>query len=373
MNKQLFAFSINRALFVLAYNVGNMFGIIFLYLLFDNSITAAIGGLAVSCAIYAFFLAIFARTIGKIGVRNSMAISIILFFLSFLALAFIDELNPIPYYLTWIIVFSLARTFYNIPYHFFIIKFTDPKKRGNALGKFSAIAILVSIFMPLLGGTVSDIWGIQGLALFSGLVFLLSLVPLFKLPNYKYKFTKDPLLLLGLKNTRKDLYLLIGNDVQNRDRFWDLYVFLLMNGNFLNFGVLLTVINFISFAFSWFFGKLMDNHNRRKILNFDIIVNAIVWLTRPLLFTPVGIAISNSVSQLINTSRGQVVNLIDYDLIRRTGSEDLLDEKLFTREVYLNLVSGFLIAVMILVVVTLGWPAAFILTGLATLLNLLLK
>lgn len=72
-------------------------------------------------------------------------------------------------------------------------------------------------------------------------------------------------------------------------------------------------------------------------------------------------------------SRNQLVGLIDYDLIKRTASDSLLDERLVTREIYWNIFSAILIAVMIIIVMTLGWPAVFIFCGLSALAILLIK
>lgn len=370
MNKQLFAFSINRALFELAFNIGSVFGIVFLYSLFDNSITAALGNLAVSNILYGLFITIFTKQLGKIGVRNSMIIGILIFAISFLVLGSINEGNKVVFFLIWLILFSIARAFYNIPFHYFIIKFTEAKHRGDSLGKFRAISILFSMIMPLLGGLISNTWGLTGMAFFAAIVFFASILPLLSLPNFKYTFTGYSLNLLKLKSTRRELKLLLINDGQNKEQFWNLYVFIILQGSFINFGILLSVVNVLSFAFSWTFGKFIDKWNRLKILKVDGIITSIVWFSRLLITNPVAVTINNTINQLTKDSRTQVITVIDYDLINRTGKENLLEEKLFVRELVSNLISGVIIAVLVLLAIFVGWPAVFIFSGLAALITL---
>ncbi len=370
MNKQLFAFSINRALFELAFNLGNVFGTVFIYLLFDNSITAALGNLAVSNILYSLFISVFIKLFGKFGVRNSMITSILLFAISFAILSGANQSNRIVLFILWLITFSLARAFYNIPYHYFMNKFTEAKHRGEEMGKFHAITILFSMITPLLGGLVSNTWGLLGMAIVAAFAFVISIFPLIFLPNFKYAFTGYSLNLLKLKSTKRDIQLLVINDGQNKERFWNLYVFMALQGSFLSFGILLTVVNILSFAFSWTFGKFIDRWNRLKILKADGIITSLVWFSRLLINTPVAIAINNTINQLTTDSRNQVISVIDYDLINRTGQENMLEEKLFVRELTLNLISALIITVLVILAIFVGWPAVLIFSGLAALTTL---
>jgi MFS family permease len=375
MNKQFLSFTISQTLFQLAYNIGNIFGGIFFYQLFGGSIIAALGSFAATNIVYIFFLSISAKWMGKLGVRNNLILATTLFIAAFTFLSFIDKSNPFPFLAAWVLLFGLARTFYHMPYSFYIMRFTEPGNRGESLGKLTAITILGTMFMPLLGGTISALWGVTGVALFSSAVFLLSMVPLFQLPNIKFSYTGNTLKILDLAATKKSLQLLITNEAENKDKVWQVYVFLLLQSSFLNFGVLLTIVNFICFIFSWFFGKFMDHNNRLKIMKFDSVVTALIWFTRPLISTPLGVTISNSIFEFVSNSRNQVVDLIDYDLLKRTsdGSEALLDEQLVTREICWNILSAILIVILIVITLTLGWQASFIFSGLAALAALAIK
>lgn len=367
MNKQFFNFTISNALFDLAYSVGKVFGILYFYILFNNSLIAAIGGWVAVLFCQSFFLWCVAKFLGRLGSRYSLIIAVFLFFLSFVCVALIDKSNPLPIYLVWILLFSLARAFYFVPYNFFIMHFTDNGKRGEQIGKLGAVCLLFSMLAPLIGGSLSNSWGLVGISLFSGAIFLLSIIPLLKLPNYRFTYTGKLFNILKLPATRKELKLMFSNDLQNKDSFWQIFVFIMVSGSFLNFGVLFTIVNIISLGMLWLLGKFLDHGNRKKILRYDGVITAGVWIFKALTTTPIMAGISDSIYQLISNSRDQVVGVIDYDLINRYDQEALIDEKLIARDISLTIFSGITNIIGLLLALYFGLRAVFVLAALGAL------
>lgn len=372
MTKQFLSFSLSRALFELAFNVGSIFGIIYLYLLFDNSLVVAFGAFAIICILQAFFLAISAKRIGRVGIRYSLILGTILFFMAFMSLVLLDKANPAPFVVAWIALYSAGKALYFIPVHYYFLHYSEDHKRGDALGKLSAIIVLLSIFMPLIGGTISDSYGLAGMSVFAGLVLILSLVPLFGLPNLKFSFTGNLQKLLSMPSTKRELRILLTNTAQNIESIWQLFVFILLNGNFLDFGLLLTLVNMLSFIFNWFLAKFWDRQNKIKLLKLSGLATAAIWIGRMFVNNPLTAGISNLFFHLVAVPRNQIVSLIDYDYIQRDDSHALIDERLIAKEVFWNLFASLIVFAYLGVVLTVGWQGVFVLAALAALSFLLL-
>ena len=370
MDKKLFSFSISNSLFDLAYNVGKIFSFLFFYQIFGNSLAYAIGGWVAVIFLHTFFVLISSQFMGKIGIRVSLIIATMLFFFSFLAIIFMDRSNPFPYYVAWIILYAMARSVYYIPFHLYMIHLTKSASRGEQTSKVLAIAVLLSLFVPLIGGTISSTFGLQGIAVFSAIVFLMSIIPLFNIPNYKFTFSGRLWQIFKAPPNQKEFKLLVANDLQNKEHFWQIYCFIILGGSFLNFGILFSIINVLSFGILWVSGRFLDHRNLKKVLHIDAIITTLVWIFRMFVYNPITIAIADTCYSLVSTSRNQVTSSIDYQLITHENTMQLLDERLVAKEVYWNLFAGTLTLISLLLAIFIDIKIVFVIAAIGSLLLL---
>lgn len=350
MNSQLKFFGISTSLFDLAYAIGRLFSVLYIYIFFGNSLVLAIGGLAFVSLVHLVTVLIFGKLMGKIGVRTTLIISTVIFFLSFIPLYTIDDSNAYLNYGISLLLFGIARGLYYLPYHFFVLKLTEENSRGAQYGKFLAICAFFSIFAPFIGGYVTNNFGIQGIAVFSGIVFALSIIPLSKIENLKFNVTIDLIKLLRLPNIKKTLNMNIFINLQNQTYFWEIFVFLLLNKDYIEFGLLFVIINIIGFIAAPILGRFLDHKDKKKIFKIDGIFTGFIWIIRFFAYNPLTVVISDSLYKINNSVKDTNFNLLNYDLLTRDDDNLSIDEKIILREVYLNLLIVISIPIFLLLV-----------------------
>ena len=364
MNSQLKFFGLSTSLFDLAYSVGKLFSVLYFYIFFGNSLVIAIGGLAFVSMIHLITILLLGKSMGKIGVRTTLIISSIVFFLSFIPLYSINQSNSYLNYAISLFLFGVARGLYFLPYHYYVLKLTEEKNRGAQYGKFLAICAFFSIFSPFIGGYVTNTFGIQGIAIFSGIVFAFSILPLLKIENLKFDVTINLFKLIKLPNIRKSINIDLFINIQNQITFWEIYVFLLLDKQYMEFGLLFTLINIIGFVVAPLLGKLFDHNNRKRIYRIDGIFTGLIWIARYFAYNPLTVVISDSLYKINNSIKDTNFNLLNYDLITRDDDTLSLDEKIILREVYLNLLVIISVPILLLLVGIFDIKVVFIIAAL---------
>lgn len=368
MNKHLKYFGISTSFFNLAYDIGKVFSVLYIFIFFDNSINIAIGGLIIISVFHLLTILIMGKTMGRIGVRTTLIISTIIFFLSFLPLYNINEYNKYFNYGLSLILFGIARGMYFLPYHYYVLKFTKEKNRGGDYGKFLAICTFFTIFSPFIGGFITNSFGIQGVAVISVIVFILSLIPLSKIENLKFNVTINLIKLIKLPNFKKSFNLDFLINIQNQVSFWSIYVFLILDKKYLNFGILFTVINVIVFLAVPLLAKLFDHRNKKKIFRIDGIFTGLIWILRYFSTTPLFVLVSDSLYKINNSVKDTNYNLINYDLLKRENDDLNIDEKIILRECYLNIIIIISIPILLILVHFFGINIVFLIAALASFL-----
>lgn len=366
--EQFRKFNVSNSLFDLAYNLSRIFGVLYIYLLSGNSLLIAIGSLGLIGLLDAILLSGLSKFIGKIGVRTSLIIATILYFCSALVMLPMNAENLKVTISLWILFSSLAKAFYYVAYHYYVLQLTQQGLRGKGISYLYGLSTLMGIIPPFLGGILSSKFGLPGLAIVSGGFFLLSILPLLSIENYKFTYTGKLLKILDLRSMKKEYKLSLMFQVQNQEGFWQIYVFMLLNANFVSFGELFTLVYIISAVISFLLGRFIDHHNRLKILRIDGVFQSIGWLLRLAAKTPVGVLIADIYMKLSGQVLGQTLATISYDLITNTNEDQILDEKIIAREIALN-TSLFITAMFSILIATIfGYQGVFVMAIVVSLL-----
>jgi len=363
MNSQLKFFGISTSLLNLSYSVGHLFSVLYIYIFFGNSLGLAIGGLAFVSLVHLLTVLSLGKLMGKIGVRTTLIISTIIFFLSFIPLYYINQNNAYLNYGISLFLLGIAKGMYYLPYHYYVLNLTEEKNRGMQYGKFIAVSALFSIFSPFIGGYITSNFGIQGIAVFSAIVFAFSIIPLSRIENLKFNVTIDLIKLLRQPNIKKTLNMNILNNLQNQISFWEIYVFILLDKKYLEFGLLFVIINIIGFIAMPLLGHLFDNKDKKKIFKVDGVITGLIWIIRYFAYNPLTVVISDSLYKINNSIKDTNHNLLNFDLFTRDESNLSIDEKIILREVYINLIIMISIPILLLLVSVFGIKVVFLIAA----------
>ncbi len=369
--KQKFSyFSLSTVLFSFGMNLINVFGVVYLYTVSGGSIAYAVIPYAAIHGIYALLLPFFVRISGKIGTRTSMMIGSLFFLISSLVFVFNNSVQP-AVIISWVLLMAAGHLFFYVSYTYYAVIYTDSSTRGSSLTSLVRKSILVSIFLPLTGGLITQAFGILGLALTSAGFIFISFLPLSRIDNFKFLYSGRLRSLLSLRSVRMFLRVSAANELQGDfDPFWLIYIFLIA-GSFLQLGELLTIITILNFIATKILGKFLDRHNRRKFLHIDSIFLSFTWLLRSITTTAGGILLADTLFRFNENLKENTATVLAYDLISSKDQNAQLDEKIVIREMGINLMWTFVLLFGLLIVTHGGFQMAFIAAGLFSLLFLL--
>jgi hypothetical protein len=139
-------------------------------------------------------------------------------------------------------------------------------------------------------------------------------------------------------------------NLQNQIVFWEIFVFLLLDKQYLEFGLLFTIINIIGFIATPILGKLLDHNNKKRVFRIDGIFTGIIWIIRFFAYNPITVVVSDSLYKINNSIKDTNFNLLNYDLITRDDDNLSIDEKIILREIYLNILMIISIPILLIIV-----------------------
>ena len=367
MNSGFKYFTLSYAFFRLGFDLMGLFGAISFYVIFDHSLAHAFGIYALIYLLTTILILPVLKLSEKLGTRNAIIIATFLFALSFFPLSQLPT-KRVEFIALWVIISSLARALYWVPMHYYMSNLTEEKKRGSQIGLLYAIVILFSIVAPFIGGYTTEYFGITGLAIAMGIFYLISLIPLFKIPNYRFQFTGNFLRIIFSRDILKIVKVIGVNELQAKETVWSLFVFLLLGSSFIYFGNVATIVALISVIASLVIGRFLDHNNRLRVLKYDSLINSCLWLIRSVIYTVGGIIFVDSSFKINMQVRNQAVDTISYDLLAKKNQEELLDEKIVARELWVNLLIALNFTLSLLLVSFFGFQFVFVFAALSSLL-----
>ena len=127
---------------------------IFLYNLFDKNFQYVVVYYGVAYLLYGIFVGLGAIFLNKFGFRRALRISTFLGALFYSIFYFIDKENLIYLIPFSILVITLYRLFYWLPYHIDFAKFTDRRDKAEAVSVISATRNIIGVFIPVIAGLI---------------------------------------------------------------------------------------------------------------------------------------------------------------------------------------------------------------------------
>jgi MFS family permease len=152
---------------------------------------------------------------------------------------------------------ALCDIFYWLPYHSYYSTAGDHEDRGKQVGVLFGLITLLSMVAPLVGGILITQLGFSVLYIFATLVMLSAAIPLFFVPELSAgaRMTfKDALKTVD----KKGLLMQAGDGFLYMHTFvWTIALFYLL-GNYMTFGILVTIQLFISALMFLVLGYYLD-------------------------------------------------------------------------------------------------------------------
>lgn len=272
-----------------------------------------------------------ALVVGRIGPKHSIALSTLLFVV-FLILLLTFE------YVGWPLIalafaFTVSNGLFFTAYHTDFSKVKDSRNGGKEIGWLYTFERVGSSLGPLAGGVVASIFAPELTILVAITILLASLIPLF--------LTNEPVKLhqhihfngFPWKRHVWDFVAMSASHVENSaSKFmWPLMVAVLVftEGTYAKIGSVIALATAISLFSAHMFGTFIDTKKGRQLLNYGVVLNAVVHCIRPF-------SLSGSAVTVVSTLNEPIT--LSYQMPLMKGYYDAADSEEGYRIVYLTIV-----------------------------------
>ncbi|MFM2330593.1 MAG: hypothetical protein RLZZ26_100 [Candidatus Parcubacteria bacterium] len=224
-----------------------------------------------------FCAALLAR---KTGIR-ALVIASFPFSLAYIALLYVLHAAPVP--LTLIaIVQGTGAGLYWFALHVFFTTNTESTSLGTNVGKLFGFPQIVGLFGPLIGGIIALHYGFPTLLAFGGLVFLVSSIPLFWIPDISPSYQLSLSAFVGLFR-RFRRYTLVEFFENVREELeatvWPLFIYLTFRSA-LSVGLIGAFASVGSIIFTLLIGRYTDRVNPKIFIRIGAVLMIGIWLAR---------------------------------------------------------------------------------------------
>lgn len=369
---------------LLGFAAGALVGVffpIFLYEFFGLSIQLVLLWYALLFVARLPFFVIAAKIFSKTGLIKSMFIGILGAIIFYVTGYFLDvtggESHPYVLLAIAIVGLTILAGFYWAPFHVDFAKFSSKGKRGRQVAIFYDVQRLVGIAAPALGGFLIATYSYSVIFIYAALIKVLSLFPLAFLPqtSVQYEF--------GYFESFKKMFqkpfrwmtfsmIALGAESVVAAVIWPVFLFVILDGNYLDVGLITAAIVIISLGLQFMIGSQVDKGKGKKILRWGSGIYALGWISKSLVESVVGIFAASTFHSFGSIMMRTPLDAMMYEQAADSGH--YIDEYTVLRETALTI--GRL-GMMILLIGVTTWfsiPAAFIFAGFISLgVNLLVR
>jgi len=311
-----------------------------------------------------------AMAISKIGLRKSMALAI-LFLVGYFLVFFIYDYYPHFYLIVLAVLASnFWRTLYWVPFHTDCAKFSSKTNRGKQYSVFLLLADIIGILIPVIAGLILNYYNYSALFIIAMVIILASIIPLFKIKKvketYSYTFTQTYQELFSRKN-RKMLYAYMadGSETIVGALIWPIFIFEILNGEFLAVGAISTIIIGVTVMLDIIIGRWADKFEKKNIVKYSSGFYALGWIIKIFVGTAFQIFIVSTYHNLTAIFRRLPFDALMYEKAADQGH--YVDEYTVLREIALNIGRVLMLLFVILLLYYFSIYIAFVLAAITSL------
>lgn len=352
MSKGFVALLSSRSILFIVSGLLSVFAPIFVYELFGESLKWSVLFFGIASLIFLFVLSFGMISINRIGFKKSLQISSFFGAAYYLTFYFIDkEFITLPYFIILsLLLLTLFRITYWVPYHTEFAKFSDHLNRGREVSLFSAIYMIIGIFLPLLAAFIIEKFGYDFVFAIAIALFIVSVLPYKFMPETSDQYT------WGFKRAWKEFFyhknskMAISFMAQGGENviglyIWPIFLYQIFDGNLLDVGTVSTLIIAGTIVLQLIVGKVIDKLGKGNgLLNVGSILYAIGWVFKVFVITALEVFVAgvyHSISKIFATTP---IQSITYDF--SSEQDEYIDEYNVIREMYVN-AGRFIVAVVV--------------------------
>ncbi len=371
VSKGFIALHKNRTITFIATGLLGLYIPIFLFDLFGQNFQMVAWFYLIGYLIFGLTVAVATKYLNTFGFKRALQTATIFGVLYFTFFYFINETNYKIFIPLIIISLTFYRLLYWVPFNVDLAKFTSRKNRARQIGVLAATKNAVAIFTPMLAGYIIIKYSFNHLFIIAIILYVLSAIPLIKIPHTKEKFSwsiRDTWKHFFSKKRRPEVlaFMADGGEGVVGGVIWPIFMFQILNGDYLELGVISSVIVAVTIILQLTVGNYADNKKTKKdkVLKYGTIFYALGWLLKIFIGTAFQIFIIDAYHKL-----SRIFMRIPFDAIVYEKASDeghLVDEFTVIREMAVNIGRVFMLFAIIALSYFTTIQITFILAALAS-------
>ena len=323
---------------------------------------------------YALLLPIGAQFLNKIGLRRALQVSIIFDGIFYVCLFMLDK-NPALFLSLSLLAIFFSRILFWLPFHTDFAKFTNKDDRGKEVSLMWATRSSLSVIMPIISGFLIVKFGFNVVFIIAIILYLSAGIPFLALPRTKERFSWGVLETFKKYFAKENRRLVVANMANGAENvvgiiIWPIFIWQLLDGDYLEVGILSALIVFVAVILQLFIGKYTDLFDKRKMLRWGTAFYAIGWMVKVFVLTAFQIFIIGAYHSFAKILKDTPFDTLNYEIMADQGH--LVDEYTVLKEMAIQLGRTLMLIFAIVVALNFGLNWTFALAALASLfINLL--
>lgn len=264
-----------------------LFTPIFLFETGGNSFALVVLFYIVASLGYVLILVPAMQLTNKIGFSRALAVAALASVGQYALMYYIDASNFWQLIVPLVLTIIVFRTFHWVPYHVDFTAFTSGGSRGRDVSLMFATIAFMGVIGPILAGFIIQNAGYDVLFLIGGVLMFAAAISYLFVPPSREKFTwslHDVYTGLTSRQFRPVLYSEFASGAETIVNLiaWPVFLFVLLDGNILEVGILSTVIVGVTIIIQLMVGRHLDKarHNSVRTLKMGSSLYAIGWILK---------------------------------------------------------------------------------------------
>ncbi len=271
----------------------------------------------------------------------------------------------------------LFRIFFWVPFHVDIASHTSRATRGKETGIMLAALTLVSATAPAIGGFLIASYGYPVLFMVSVVVGLAAIIPFISVPSreetFSWKYSESFRRLFAPETRRLSVTsIILGAENVIGVIVWPLFIFLLLDGNYLEVGVISSLIVVGTAVFQLVVGDMLDKRPKIGVLRGWTLFTALAWVLKIFVVTAFQIFIVGAYHSIVRSFRSVSYEAFFYELAADGGQ--YVDEYTVVNEIAIQFGKVLTIVAIAIIAAFFGLQWTFLIGFVTSLvLNMFLK
>ena len=353
-----------------AFGLLGLFIPIYLLLNFGHKIQYVLFFYLIGHLLYALILPFGVKLLNKIGLRRSLRISIVFFALYYFFLFFLEK-DVILYSGLALIVLTIARLLFWLPYHTDLAKFTQKGDRGKSVSIMWASITAISMLLPVVSGFILNQYGYDIVFMLAIGIYLCALIPYMFIPRTRESYSWTTRETWKQFVSRKNRKIVVSNMANGADNavgiiIWPVFIWQVLNGNYLAVGALSSLIVLATVVLQLSVGKYADIIDKRKMIHWGSILYALGWFAKVFVLTSLQIFVVGTYHSFAQVFKDTPFDTLNYELLADQGH--FVDEYTVLKEIAVQLGKVIMLVFASFVALNFGLNWTFILAAMASLL-----